>query len=107
METIDDFKRKFVQYVNEQSCALAEGNGKKANRFHKKVQDLHLKVLAFYSDEIFKEFLDSEDDNVKLWASCFCMKIYPDKAKKNLQSLINSSEPIISLSARIHLESLK
>lgn len=107
METIDDLKKKFIQYVNEQSSAISEGNGKRANRFHKKIQDLHLKILNLYDNDVFKEFLDSEDDNIKLWASCFCKEIYPDITKKNLQGLINSSEPMISLSARYHLESLK
>lgn len=105
METIDELKKNFVQYVNEQSNAFAEGNGKKANRFHKKIQDLYLKVSTLYGSEEFEEFLYSENENVKLWASCFCMEIYPDKSRQNLQDLLKSSEPIISLAAKMKLES--
>lgn len=105
METIDELKKYFVQYVNEQSNAFAEGNGKKANRFHKKIQDLHLKASALYGNDFFTEFLNSEDENIKLWASCFCIETYPDKSRKNLQDLLKSSEPIISLAAKIKLES--
>lgn len=105
METIDEIKKNFVQYVNEQSNAFAEGNGKKANRFHKKIQNLHLKVSTIYGNEVFKEFLYSEDENIKLWASCFCMEAYPDRSRKNLQDLLKSSEPIISLAAKMKLSS--
>lgn len=107
METIDDLKKIFVQYANEQSYAFTEGNGRKANRFHKKIEDLYIKASCLYNDDVFKDFLTSENENVKLWVSCFYLEKYPNEAKKNLQDLIKSSEPIISLSAKMKLESLK
>lgn len=36
METLEKIKVDFEKFAIEQSCAFAEGEGKKANRFHKK-----------------------------------------------------------------------
>lgn len=42
-----------------------------------------------------------------LWASIFCLEISPKLAWKNLVNLSHSSEPIISLSAKATLDSLR
>ena len=107
METIEKIKANFEKFAIEQFCAFAEGNGKKANRFHKKIQLLHGQAKELDCINVFEAFLDNTNENVKLWASIFCLDISPKLAWKNLVELSHSLEPIISLSAKAALDSLK
>lgn len=107
METIENIKTNFERFAIEQNRALAEGNGKKANRFHKKIQLLHEHAKTLNCVYIFASYLEHENEIIKLWASVFCMEIAPQIAHKNLVKLTHSSEPIISLSAKATLDSLK
>ena len=107
METLEKIKVDFEKFAIEQSCAFAEGEGKKTNRFHKKIQLLHKQAKELDCINVFESFLDNKNENVMLWASIFCLEISPKLAWKNLVNLSHSSEPIISLSAKATLDSLR
>ena len=107
MATLEKIKVDFEKFAIEQSCAFAEGEGKKANRFHKKIQLLHKQAKELDCINVFESFLDNKNENVMLWASIFCLEISPKLAWKNLVNLSHSSEPIISLSAKATLDSLR
>lgn len=104
METIEELKRKFEHFAIEQSLAINEGNGKKVNAYHKKIQKLYIQIKSLGCTEVFKEFLDNENENVRIWAAGYCLRDYPKLAERELMKLTKSKEPIISLSAKATLE---
>lgn len=104
METIEKIKKDFEDYVIQQNLALAEGNGKKANRFHKKIQNLYRNVRDINRVDIFKDYLNDKNESVTLWAAGLCLKEYPEVAQKKLVELSKSSDSMICLSAKATLE---
>lgn len=105
METIEKLKKDFEDFAIQQNVAAMEGNGSKANRFHKKIQKLYERTKILGYTNMFKDFLYNENESVRIWAATFCLKQYPEIAKEVLTELTKSSKPIISLSAKSILES--
>lgn len=104
MEPLEILKKKFEDYVALHNDALAKGNGKMANRIHKKIQDLYHQVKNANQIEIFRDYLDSYDESMCLWAASLCLKTYPQEAEKQLVKLSKSTNPMISISAKAALD---
>ena len=107
METVDDLRKKFEYYAEQQYIAFSEGGGRKANIWHKKIMKLYEKCQALECTDMFHTFLFHENENVRLWAAGFCRREFPKDSIKVLKRLRQSSEPMISLSARFLLDSFK
>ena len=107
METMnkEEIKEHFIKYAIMQNDALKNGNGKKANQFHKKIWNLYHDAKKQNYIEIFKECLDNTDENVKSWAAGFSYLIDSKLAKNVLTKLLKSSDPAIWLSAKAMLDS--
>ena len=104
METIEQLKTDFLSYVAKYAEGLNEGDGKKTNRFQKKIINLHKRTVELECDNLFITFLNSNDEYVNYWAAILCEDKYPDLVKDVYRDLQKSLEPIISLSAREYLK---
>ena len=104
METIGNLQKKFEYYAEQQYIAFSEGGGRKANIWHKKIMKLYEMCQTLKCTDMFRTFLFHENENVRLWAAGFCRNEYPKESMKVLKKLLRSSEPIISLSAKVLLE---
>lgn len=89
METVEALKKQFVNYAIEHSQFYENGEGKKANRIHKKIHSLYLKIKSLDKIDVLKDFLDDEHECVRLWAAGFCLKIAPELAIQELTKLKN------------------
>lgn len=107
METMntEEIKEHFINYTIKQSHASHEGNGKKANQYHKKIWELYHRAKEQNCIEIFKEFLDNPNENTRIWAAGFSYRTAPKSAIKVLKVLSKSSDPMIWLSVKATLES--
>lgn len=97
--TRNNIKEKFLSETIEHGKAIAEGDHKKANKLHKKIQALYSKAKECNQLDLFSELLSEPDENVRLWAATFTLKVFPDAAEKALKNLSNSSS-ITGLSAK-------
>ncbi|MCB9235034.1 MAG: DUF2019 domain-containing protein [Bacteroidia bacterium] len=102
----ENIKHNFLAEAIDHGKAIAEGDNIKANKLHKKIQTLYKKAKESNQVDLFSELLNDSDENVRLWAATFSLKVFPDKAEKELLSLSNSTS-IIGLSARTTLDMWK
>jgi hypothetical protein len=102
MDTKEKIKERFVIYATERGNALSIGDYKKANKLHKKLHDLYNQAKEQNLSEVFMEFLNDKNENIKLWAATFTLKTEPDLAKKTLKVLSESTH-IVGLSAETTL----
>ena len=100
METIENLKDKYEKYCKERGIALSDGNSKKADFLHKKITRLIQLATESNLYEIFIPFLNSEDENVKLWTACEYLQTQPGIALKALNELSKSSDFLISFKAK-------
>lgn len=104
METIEILKKKFVDCVIEHAHLIEKGEGKKANRIHKKIHSLYLNIIELGRVDIFKDFLKYEDENIRLWSAGFLLKAEPKLAEKELKKLKKSSNFFIRTDAEVTLK---
>lgn len=106
MITRENIKDSFLAEAIKHGKAIAEGDHKKANKLHKKIQSLYKEAKDSNQVDLFGELLNESDENVRLWAATFTLKFSPDTAEKTLVSLSKLSS-IIGLSAKTTLEMWK
>lgn len=87
----------------EHGKAIANGDHKKANKLHKKLQVLYKIANEQNQADVFSELINDSEENVSLWASTFTLKISPDLAEKSLSKLSKLSS-ITGLSAKTTLQ---
>jgi len=91
-----------VVEATEHGKAISVGDHKKANKLHKKLQSLYNFAKEQSQTEVFSELLNTSDENVRLWAATFTLKVFPDLAQKALEELAVSSS-ITGLTAKTTL----
>jgi hypothetical protein len=103
MMTKDNIKERFLIEAIEHGKAIAVGDHKKANKLHKKIQALYNKAKELGKTDLFSELLGESDENVRLWAATFTLKVFPDEAEKALKDLLVLTS-ITGLSAKTTLD---
>lgn len=98
----EDIKGRFLTEATEHGKAIAIGDHKKANKLHKKLQALYNQAKEHNQADIFSELLNEADENVRLWASTFTLRVFPDLAEKSLANL-SELPNITGLSAKTTL----
>jgi hypothetical protein len=83
----ESIKEKFLSEAVEYGKAIALGDHKKANKIHKKLQILYSQAKEQNHADVFSELLNGVDENVKLWAATFTLKVFPDLAQRALEDL--------------------
>lgn len=102
MITRDKIKEDFLSEALEHSKTIATGDHKKANKLHKKLHSLYGKAKEQGIIDVFEEFLNESDENVRLWAATFSLSSSPELAEKSLKKLTELST-ITGLSAKTTL----
>lgn len=102
MITRERIKEFFLNYAIEHGKALALGDYKKANKIHKKMKILYNQTEMKNWTDVFSECLKESDENVRLWAATFSLKVLPDLAEKSLMDLSELSN-IAGLTAKTTL----
>jgi len=103
MTTREKIKEKFLAFAIEHGIAYSNGDYKKANKLHKKLQSLYNQVKKQNQSDIFSEFMTNENRSVKLWAASFTLRVFPDLAVKTLEEISILSDSFGS-TAKILLE---
>ena len=85
--TKENIKEKFLKHALEHGEAIAEGDHKKANKIHKKLQKIYGEAKEQEALNVFVELLDEKEESVLLWAATFSLKNNPDVAVKSLEKL--------------------
>jgi hypothetical protein len=85
--TREEIKNRFEIEATEHGKAISIGDHKKANKLHKELQSSYNLAKEQGQIEIFSELLDTSDENIRLWAATFTLKILPDLAQKSLERL--------------------
>ncbi len=96
-------KEKFLVLAINHGQAIAIGDYKKANKIHKKIQEVYKLAKEQDQRNIFIELIHEQDESVRLWAATFALSISPDFAEKALVDLVKSTS-IIGLSAKTTLQ---
>jgi len=100
--TREEIRTHFVIKAAEHGKAISVGDHKKANKIHKRLQTLYNLSKEQSQTEVFSELLDASDENVRLWAATFTLKVFPDLAQKALEDLTELSS-ITGLTAKTTL----
>ncbi len=87
MITREKIKENFFKETTEYGKAISIGDHKKANKNHKKIQILYNQAKEMNIIDVFSELLNEPDENVRLWAATFTLKIFPALAEKSLNEL--------------------
>ncbi|MGG5578833.1 DUF2019 domain-containing protein [Myroides sp. C15-4] len=103
MMTKENIKTKFLIETIEWGKAIAVGDKKKANKLHKKIQDLYNKAKELNHTNVFSELLSEPDESVRLWAATFTLNLFPDLAERTLEDLSELTS-ITGLSAETTLD---
>ena len=91
MKTRENIKKEFLSEVIEYGQAIAIGNHRKANKLHKRIQSLYTQAQEQGQVDVFSELLEETDENVRLWAATFTLKVLPALAEKELNCLAKLS----------------
>ncbi len=75
----------FVRLVIAHGDAFAEGNSKGANKLHKELHALYNQVTELEQLEVFINLATSNDENIRLWAAIFTLKIIPEISESVLE----------------------
>ncbi len=94
---------EFLAYVAKHGHAISLGDHDKANKIHKSLQSLYNTAKEENLSNVFEELLNEEDENVRLWAATFTLKVSPGIAEKTLQEL-TGSKGITGLTAKTTLQ---
>lgn len=89
--TRNEIKHQFIADSAEHGKAHFIGDYKKANKLHKKLHELYYCAKEQNQADVFSELLNDEDENVRIWAATFTLKVFPVLAEKTLQEIDHSS----------------
>ncbi|WP_422079429.1 hypothetical protein [Ulvibacterium sp.] len=109
METIesqDSILENFAHYAIEHGIAIGDGNHKKANKMHKFLTNIYIKANENSRSAYFLDYLDHVNENVRLWAAIFSLKIDAKAAESSLNNLSKLST-ITGLTAQTTLSMWK
>ena len=104
METVEDLKQNFVNLVLAHNLAFDSGNSSKANHLHNKIVALYRKIQQTNHVDLFKELMSHQDEGVRVWASGFCLLLWPEQAQQTLKELTKSTNIGIALAAKATLQ---
>lgn len=99
----EKIRQLFVNYSLKHQESLFNGDSKLANKIHKKLHKLYDEAKLSDQISIFSEFLENENENVRLWSAIFTINYNPEISKKALSKL-SKSETIVGLSAKTTIE---
>jgi len=103
MMTRDEIRERFLSDSAEHGKAYSNGDYEKANELHKKLHDLYNQAKEQNQVDVFSGLLNDEDENVKLWAAIFTLKLYPEIAEKILLDLARESRIKMTAETTLHL----
>ena len=95
--------KTFIAQATEHGLAIAEGDHKKANKLHKKIQALYDQAKKDDITHLFEQLLKDNNENVRLWAATFSLKSSPQLAEETLNNLTELTT-ITGLSAKTTLQ---
>jgi hypothetical protein len=82
---------QFLDDAYKHGIAYSKGDYKVANKLHKSLHKFYKFNLENNRVEIFKQFLNHESENVRLWAAIFTLKFDSKAAEKTLEKLVLES----------------
>lgn len=100
--TKENVRTQFVLYAVEHGKTTFTGDYKKANKMHRLLQEIYKTAKRSGFLDVFEEFLNDEDENIKLWAAVFALRNAPVDAERALQEL-SSLTTITALTAKTTL----
>jgi len=101
--TREELRNNFVNVATEHGKAISIGDHKKANKLHKELQSYYNLAKEQNQADVFGELLNSTDENVRLWAATFTLKVFPVLAQKVFEELTELSS-ITGLTAKTTLQ---
>lgn len=102
-ENIEKIKKSFVDYCLIQYEASLNGDSKTSNKMHKKIMSIYSKLKKNNIQDIVIEYINDENEGVRLCAAVFLLKTKTAIALECLKNLTNSNT-IISLRAKLIME---
>jgi len=91
MKTIEKIAESFVTLATEHGEAYESADYKKANKLHKKLHDLYDTGKSEGIGDVFSQYLNNNNESVRLWAAIFTLRYNPEDAEKTLNSLAQNS----------------
>ncbi|WP_289056232.1 hypothetical protein [Carboxylicivirga marina] len=97
----------YIELATTHGELLIEGNSKKANKIHKKLTDMVLKIKADKSiHDLFFNLLEHEDVAVRMWTAVELSATFKEKSLIKLRE-IEKLDSILSLTAFSLIDSIK
>jgi len=103
MKDIDSLIFQFLEEAERYSKAILEGNNKVANKANEKMMSIIKAIEGLKGTNRLLEYLDSDNDGIRLCVALNIIKTYPDRAKKTLQEII-IKDNLFSLLAKMGLD---
>jgi hypothetical protein len=101
MITEQEINQQFLRLADEHGNAYSLGNYKVANKLHKLLHNLYNRAKAHGCQEVFKNMIGNENENIRLWAAIFTLTLYPKLAEATLEQLSQNSH--IKMTAKMTL----
>jgi len=101
--TEEKIREEFLEIASRHHLTIFEGESKYANRLHKKLMKLYQKAKKVGKQHLFIEFLNDDNEGVKLWAASFSLHSNPDSARQCLEDLAKLPT-ITSMQAKLILK---
>ena len=104
---MDKLITDYIELATNHGELLIEGDSKKANRIHKKLTDLVLKIKGDKSvHDLFFDLLEHENITVRMWTAVELSNTFSEIALSKLKE-IEKLDTILSLTAYSLIDSIK
>jgi hypothetical protein len=104
---LDKLITDYIELASTHGELLIEGDSKKANKIHKRLTELVLKIKADKSiHDLFFNLLEHENVAVRMWTAVELSATFKEKALNKLRE-IEKLDSILSLTAFSLIDSIK
>lgn len=90
-ELKNELGKSFIPLAIEHGEAYESSDYKKANKLHKKLHALYDAVKSEGIGNVFSQYLNNDNESVRLWAAIFTLRDNPENAERTLKSLAENS----------------
>lgn len=90
MINLDNLIEEFLDKALKYGTGIKEGKNTIANKAHKRITSLYLKIDKLNGNGKLKKLLEHSDDGVRLCASSFLIHYYEDISVKTLNEIIDN-----------------
>ncbi|WP_187274351.1 DUF2019 domain-containing protein [Paenibacillus sp. N3.4] len=96
-----DLDTRFIKACVNHGDGTESGNFKKANKAANQIYDVVTELKNQNNLQYLVQFLQHENDSVKLWSAGYLLNLQPEIALSALQTIMGRPKSLVSFSAEV------